>query len=205
MNKKILLLAVLTILSLCLTWPRQDLIKSLTPMLDGGTARFPATSGDFTKAMQMLGFPMPDIEVSSYDLIIINTNKEYAISYSLVFGENNPVVPYFEKVFGKAPPSVGLHPGFIVQPNRRYSINDIPVGLSAQQEFGFLATCGLFDNATNCPSSPEQMEKTQGANIQIFAVPKMGLLYIVVRVLLTVAFWGVIINNVLEFIKKPIS
>lgn len=135
-------------------------------------------------------------DVGFYDLHIENPNRHDWI-YALSFSEDDPILSYLQEKLGIATPQIDGHPGFTIEPGRKYKIGPIPTEVSVYDRYGILATCGFKTQPMNCPTSVEDMVPDP---LKIYATPNLGAWF--AHSILIFGFWIVVVNNLHDLLTR---
>ncbi len=205
---KFTVLFILIVVSCVGIFPRKkNLVNTdwkLNP--DNKTIYFSVVSPEFKSYIQSAGLPFV-FKTNSYNLHIFNLNSNYDISYSLVFAENDPILPYLEKTIGNYSTSsmtIDGHPSFVIKAGKNYNIKNIPSNIPILNKYGSLSSCGFGSVTDNCGNDLDLDEWTalSEKNIQVIASPNVNKISFFIQFILIGIFWMVIINNFCEFFKK---
>jgi len=170
---------------------------------------FSVISPKFQSTLQQIGLPAI-IKPESYNLSLSNLSSLCSLSYALTFSESDPLIPYFEKELGPAITTVTIdhHPGFEVQAgDGPYLIKNIPFSVPMSQPFGSAAS--YINGELNkegflsvCPlNNPCELLNLYANGFQVIASPNFNGISLLIQILLILAFWLVVINNVYTFFK----
>jgi|SRR3989344_943779 len=203
-DNKFKLLIILSFLTLSGFLPtRQNLIfdsqivvvETITP--DINATNFNIQSTEFKSYLEAAGLPSV-VKVKKYDIIVQNINP-WGIHQRFSIDENDPVLSYFIRSIGTSTGGVDNHPGFDIEPNRIYKIEDIPGDIRFRDAYGTYQTCDTFEN-TRCSEWKPFDPKFQ--TLQVSAIPYPTQLSVIIQLVLIFLFWIIVINGLLEFFKK---
>lgn len=215
---KLLLLAILSFITaiFLLPYPTKEinLADGLLLNPDKKTINFSANPPVFNSAVEIF---KSSINIQStikyYDLHFSNSHKEYDLSYVFIFDENDPLLFYLRKEINILPPETfsdnGMrygHATAIIKAGENKVIKAIPIEIQVVDKFGSSAECGWSgldktETLPVCPnfSDPKKYFEILESNIRIYATPSLFNWWL--NLLLILAFWIVILNNLLAFLK----
>lgn len=186
-------------ISFFLLYPQcQNLARFSQSNNNGQPIPFSTAAPNLQSFLQHAGIPLA-VKFYSYNLRIANQNTTYNISYDLTFAENDPILPYLEKVIGSTSPTIDLHPGYTIRLGDDHLVRNIPADITLWNRYGSTGWC-----EGNCPDVKEltaAFEKTPN----ISACPNIDTWSALAQLILLAFFWIVIINNVYGFFKITLS